>query len=65
MTIFYYSTDTPRTAIRELAKIVEEKFGNDVLFLPKSFDVLLDAPIEQLEEVKKVIDKAIDRKKAE
>jgi hypothetical protein len=60
MTVIYYSTDYPADQLLKLTKAIKMQLGDDVLYVPKEFDVMLDCSVEQLESVKTTIEEAID-----
>lgn len=62
MTIIYFDNHYPAETFWKISKAVKEKLGDDVLFLPKDFDVITDCSIEQLESVKRLIEAAIEQK---
>ncbi len=61
MTIIYYSTIYPADQLHKLTKVIKKQLGDDVLFVPKEFDVMLDCSVEQLESVKVTIEEAIEK----
>jgi hypothetical protein len=61
MTVIYYSAVYPADQLLKLTKVIKKQLGDDVLFVPKEFDVMLDCSIEQLEVVKTTIEEAIER----
>jgi len=61
MTVIYYSTDYPADHLFKLTKVIKKQLGDDVLFVPKDFEVILDCSVEQLESVKTTIEKAIEK----
>lgn len=62
MTIIYYDTNTCRPEqLEKLTRVVKDKIGA-ALFLPKDFDVLLNASEEQLISIRNTIDAAIQLK---
>lgn len=64
MTILYYDTNTCKPEqLYKLVQVVKDKIG-DVLFLPKDFDVLLNASEEQLISIRNTIDAALQQKTA-
>jgi hypothetical protein len=62
MTIVYYSTDYPKEQLYKLSQAIKDKIGEDVLFVPKDFHVLLNATTEQLNDAKQAIELAIKLK---
>ena len=61
MTVIYYSTTYPVDQLLKLTKSIKMQLGDDVLFVPKEFDVMLDCSVEQLESVKTTIEEAIEK----
>lgn len=61
MTVIYYSTNYPVDHLVKLTKVIKEQLGDDVLFVPKEFDVILDCPVELLESVKRTVEEAIEK----
>ena len=61
MTVIYYSTNYRRDHLFKLTEGIKKQLGDDVLFVPKEFDVMLDCSIEQLESVKMTIEEAIEK----
>lgn len=59
MTVIYYSTIYPAEQLLKLTKAIKKQLGDDVLFLPKDFEVMLDCSAEQLESIKITIEEAI------
>ena len=51
MTIIYYSTEYPREQLYRMSQAIKEKLGEDILFVPKDFHVILNATTEQLEQL--------------
>lgn len=62
MTIVYYSTDYPKEQLYKLSQAIKDKIGEDALFVPKDFHVLLNATTEQLNDAKQAIELAIKLK---
>lgn len=62
MTIVYYSTDYPKEQLYKLSQAIKDRIGEDVLFVPKDFHVLLNATTEQLNDAKQAIELAIKLK---
>ena len=58
MTILYYD-DTKPDELRKIVERIKPVVGNDILVLPKNFDILLDCSLDQLVSVKGVVDTAI------
>ena len=61
MTLIYYDNNTPKQALFKMSEILKNSFDDDVLFLPKEFDVVEKASREQLLIVKQRIDDALAR----
>lgn len=61
MTLLYYDKNTPVESLMDLAKKFREVLGenSEILFLPKSIDVCLNASKEQLWAAKNMIETAI------
>ena len=59
MTILYYDETKPKEELYKIAKGVREVTQDEVIVLPKSFDILLDCSLDQLVSVKGIIDTAI------
>jgi hypothetical protein len=62
MTVVYFDTDYPKEHIVHLAEAMKDKLNDEVLFVPKSFEVLLDCPVDRLEAIKAKIEEAIKLK---
>ena len=58
MTILYYDDMKP-DELRKIVERIKPVVGNDILVLPKNFDILLDCSLDQLVSVKGVVDTAI------
>ena len=61
MTLIYYDNNTPKQTLYKISKILKSSFADDILFLPKEFDVVEKASREQLLIVKQQIDEALAR----
>lgn len=59
MTILYYDESQPKEELYKIAKSVREVTQDEVIALPKNFDILLDCSLDQLISVKGIIDTAI------
>ena len=59
MTLIYYDSNTPKQTLYKISKILKDSFDDDVLFIPKEFDVIEKASREQLLIVKQRIDEAL------
>lgn len=65
MTLIYYDTQTPRVDLQVITEKIREVIGDNVLFLPKSFDAYLNASKEQLISAKNTIEGALKLKEME
>jgi hypothetical protein len=63
MTLIYYDAQTPKESLYDHMLKIREVVGNDILFLPKDFNVLLQASEEQLLTAKNTIEAALKLKK--
>ena len=59
MTILYYDESQPKEELYKIVKGVREVTKDEVLVLPRNFDILLDCSLDQLVSVKGIIDTAI------
>ena len=59
MTILYYDESQPKEELYKIVKGVREVTQDEVIALPKNFDILLDCSLDQLVSVKGIIDTAI------
>lgn len=59
MTIIYYDLDMPKETMHAVAEKIRERLSDEVLFIPKNFDVLLNTPKEQLLSAKRSIEAAL------
>ena len=59
MTLIYYDMQTPRDELHWLTQKIRESVDDEILFLPKSFDVYLNVPKEQLLSAKNTIESAL------
>lgn len=59
MTLIYYDSSYPKEHIPKLKQIFVEKFGSDVLIIPKEFTVLQNASKAQLITAKNTIECAL------
>lgn len=64
MTLVYYDPQMPKKSFHDLTQRIREVIGTEVLFLPKSLDVYLNASEEQLLSAKNTIEGALALKKA-
>jgi hypothetical protein len=61
MTIIYYDK-RPVDELCKLTKVLKEKINDEVLFIPKDFDVILNASEDQLISIKNTIEAALKLK---
>ena len=61
MTLIYYDNNTPKQTLFKMSEILKNSFDDDVLFLPKEFDVVEKASREQLLIIKQRIDEVLAR----
>ena len=59
MTILYYDESRSIEELQKIAEGVREVTQDNVIVLPKNFDILLDCSLDQLVSVKGIIDAAI------
>lgn len=59
MTILYYDDTTPKKELYNIVKQIKNITNDEVLVLPKNFDILLDCSLDQLISVKGILDTAI------
>lgn len=59
MTILYYDNTHPKEQLYDITKKMREVTKDEVIVLPKNFDILLDCSLDQLVSVKGIIDTAI------
>lgn len=59
MTLIYYDINVPKDNLYILSQKIRETVDDAVLFVPKSFDVCLNASKEQLLSIKNTIDAAL------
>ena len=59
MTILYYDESQSVEELQKIAEGVREVTQDNVIVLPKNFDILLDCSLDQLISVKGIIDAAI------
>ena len=64
MTLIYYDEQLPKDELCKLSKEVSNILGSDILFLPKSFNVYLNVPTEQLIAAKNTIEAALKLREA-
>jgi hypothetical protein len=55
----------PKADLQIIFKKIQEVCGDDILFLPKTFDVYLNTPKEQLISAKNAIESALKLKEME
>ena len=58
MTILYYDSK-PKEELYKIVEGVKEITQDEVIALPKNFDILLDCSLDQLVSIKGIIDTAI------
>jgi hypothetical protein len=59
MTVIYYDTTYPKEQMYDMVRQVKEITKDEVIMLPKNFDILLDCTLDQLISVKGILDTAI------
>ena len=59
MTILYYDESQPKEELFRIVKDVKEVTQDEVIALPKNFDILLDCSLDQLVSVKGIINTVI------
>lgn len=59
MTILYYDDNTPKDKLPGIVNSIRDITNDEVLVLPKNFDILLDCSLDQLISVKGILDTAI------
>lgn len=59
MTVIYYDTIYPKEQMYDMVKQVKEITKDEVIVLPKNFDILLECSLDQLISVKGILDTAI------
>lgn len=64
VTLIYYDMQMPRDEFHWLTQKIRESVDDEILFLPKSFDVYLNVSEEQLLSAKNTIESALALKKA-
>lgn len=62
MTILYYDELKPKKELYNIVKQIREIVKDEVLVLPKNFDILLDCSLDQLISTKGILDTAITMK---
>lgn len=62
MTILYYDELKPKKELYDIVKQIREIVKDEVLVLPKNFDILLDCSLDQLISTKGILDTAITMK---
>jgi hypothetical protein len=62
MTIIYYDETKSKEEMYEIVQQVKEIVKDEVICMPKNFDILLDCSLDQLISVKGVLDTAISMK---
>jgi hypothetical protein len=61
MTLIYYDNSTPKQSLYKMSKVLKNSFEDDVLFIPKEFDVIQKASREQLLSIKQHIEEALSK----
>lgn len=62
MTILYYDELKPKKELYDIVKQIRKIVKDEVLVLPKNFDILLDCSLDQLISTKGILDTAITMK---
>ena len=62
MTVLYYDDNTPKEELYKMVSGIKEITKDEVIVLPKNFDILLDCSLDQLISVKGILDTAITLK---
>lgn len=62
MTILYYDGCTPKKELYDIAEQLRKVVGKEILVLPKNFDILLDCSLDQLLQVRAMLDMTIQEK---
>lgn len=62
MTILYYDELKSKKELYDIVKHIREIVKDEVLVLPKNFDILLDCSLDQLISTKGILDTAITMK---
>lgn len=62
ITILYYDETDGPAQVNEAVAAIKSVVDNDVIALPKNFDVMLDCSLDQLVNVRALIDTAIQVK---
>ena len=62
MTVLYYDDNTSKEHLWEIVKQIKDITKDEVIVLPKNFDILLDCSLDQLISVKGIIDTAVSLK---
>ena len=64
ISIIYYDESVPKEQLHSMCNQIRKAMGEDarVLVLPKNFDVLLDCSLDQLLQVRAMIDTTIEMK---
>lgn len=65
ITVLYFDETAEPTQVNEAVAAVRSVVDNDVIALPKNFDLMLDCSLDQLVNVRALIDTAIQVKIAE
>ena len=59
MTLIYYNNTFPKHQLANLHRVLSEKLGSDILFVPKDLTILQNASKEQLMVVKEAVESAL------
>ena len=59
MTVLYYDNNTPKEHLGKIVKQIKDITKDEVILLPKNFDILIDCSLDQLISVKGILDTAI------
>ena len=62
ITVLYFDETEGPTQVDEAVAAIKSVVDNDVIALPKNFDVMLDCSLDQLVNVRAIIDTAIQVK---
>ena len=65
MNILYYDTTVPYENLFKIVKQTKEVIGEDLIVLPKSFELLTDCSEKTLLDARDLIDKALYTKQTE
>lgn len=62
MNILYYDLSAPKDKLFEAVKMLREILGSELIALPKDYELILDCPLERLETIRDLLNKAIIEK---